>query len=41
MGVNALDKENLDSENEYIPPKASEMTKLGHPAKPKRQNDST
>ena len=41
MGVNASDNESLDSENEDIPLKASEMRELGHPAKPIHQNDTT
>ena len=34
MGVNASDNESLDSENEEIPLKASEVRELRHPAKP-------
>ena len=41
MGVNASDNECLDSENEDIPLKASEMRELRHPAKHIQQNDTT
>ena len=41
MGVNASDNESIDSENEDIPLKASEMRDLRHPAKPIHQNDTT
>ena len=41
MGVNASDNESLDSENEDIPLKASEMRDLRHPVKPIHQNDTT
>ena len=41
MVVNASDNESLDSENEDIPLKASEMRDLRHPAKPIHQNDTT
>ena len=41
MGVNASDNESLDSENEDIPLKASEIRELRHPAKPIHQNDTT
>ena len=41
MGVNASDNESLDSENEDIPLKASEMREKRHPAKPIHQNDTT
>ena len=41
MGVNASYNESLDSENEDIPLKASEMRDLRHPAKPIHQNDTT
>ena len=41
MGVNASDNESVDSENEDIPLKASEMRDLRHPAKPIHQNDTT
>ena len=40
MGVNASDIESLDSENEDIPLKASEMRKLRHPAKLVHQSDT-
>ena len=40
MGVNASDNESLESENEDIPLKASEMRELRHPAKPIHQNDT-
>ena len=41
MGVNASDNESIDSENEDIPLKASEMRDSRHPAKPIHQNDTT
>ena len=41
MVVNASDNESIDSENEDIPLKASEMRDLRHPAKPIHQNDTT
>ena len=41
MGVNASDNESLDSENEDIPLKASEMRESRHPAKPIQQNNTT
>ena len=41
MGVNASDIESLDSENEDILLKASEMRELRHPAKPIDQNNKT
>ena len=41
VGVNPSDNESLDSENEDIPFKASEMRELRHPAKPIHQNDTT
>ena len=41
MGVNASDNKSLDSENEDISFKASEMRELRHPAKPILQNDAT
>ena len=41
MGVNASDKESLDTENEDIPLKASEMRDLRHSAKPIHQIDTT
>ena len=41
MGVNASDNESIDSGNEDIPLKASEMRDLRHPAKPIHQNDTT
>ena len=41
MVVNASDNESIDSENEDIPLKASEMRDLKHPAKPIHQNDTT
>ena len=41
MGVNASDNESINSENEDIPLKASEMRDLRHPAKPIHQNDTT
>ena len=41
MGVNASDNESLDSENDDIPLKASEMRELRHPARPIQQNDTT
>ena len=41
MGRNASDNESIDSENEDIPLKASEMRDLRHPAKPIHQNDTT
>ena len=41
MVANASDNESIDSENEDIPLKASEMRDLRHPAKPIHQNDTT